>query len=86
MTITTADWWGKTPAHNDYTTAGRNLDDQERADLVRRYRGYRLPMDDAGFLAPANRPYPNDFNEWLKAAAWDPAATATPTPAAAEAT
>jgi hypothetical protein len=77
VTISTADWWGKTPVHNDYTTAGRDLNDQERSQLVWQYRGYRLPMDDAGFLAPANRPYPNDFNEWLKAAAWDPAAPAT---------
>ncbi|MDM8004527.1 MAG: SUMF1/EgtB/PvdO family nonheme iron enzyme [Phycisphaerae bacterium] len=76
-TISTADWWGKTPVHGDYTTAGRDLDDQERSDLVWHYRGYRLPMDDAGFLAPINRPYPNDFNEWLKAAAWDPLAPAT---------
>ncbi|NLE60639.1 MAG: SUMF1/EgtB/PvdO family nonheme iron enzyme, partial [Planctomycetes bacterium] len=77
VTINTTDWWGKTPAHNDHTTAGRDLNDQERSNLVRHYRGFRLPMDDAGFLAPISRPYPNEFNEWLKAAAWDPAAPAT---------
>lgn len=77
VTISTANWWGKTPVHNDYTTAGRDMNDQERSELVWRYRGYRMPMDDAGFLASNNRPYPNDFNEWLKAAAWDPLAPNT---------
>ncbi|MBI4579452.1 MAG: SUMF1/EgtB/PvdO family nonheme iron enzyme [Planctomycetes bacterium] len=77
VTISTQDWWGKTPLHNDSVSAGRDLNDTERSDLVRRYRGYRLPMDDAGLLAGINRPYPNDFNEWLKAAAYDPNAPAT---------
>jgi formylglycine-generating enzyme required for sulfatase activity len=77
ITITTADWWGKTPVHNDRVSAGRDLNDAEREALVRRYRGYRLPMDDAGPLAGIDRPYPNDFNEWLKAAAYDPNAPAT---------
>ena len=77
VTITTQDWWGKTPVHNDRTTAGRDLNDAERSELVRRYGGYRLPMDDAGFLAGTNRPYPNDYNEWLKAASFDPHAPAT---------
>ncbi len=77
VTITTAAWWGKTTLHNDRVSAGRDLNDAERDELVRRYRGYRLPMDDAPFPAGINRPYANDFNEWLKAAAYDPNAPAT---------
>jgi len=77
VTITTAEWWGKEPAHNDDTTAGRDPNDAERTELVRVYRGYRLFMDDTGLLAPISRPDPNDFNEWLKAAAWDPDAPDT---------
>ncbi len=77
VTISTENWWGKEPAHNDRVSAGRDLNDDERAELVRRHRGYRLPMDDAGMGAPNNRPYPDDFNEWLKAAAYDPNAPDT---------
>jgi hypothetical protein len=77
VTISTADWWGKEPAHNDRVTAGRQLTDEERSTLVRSYRGYRLPMDGAPLFAPINRPDANPFNEWLKAAAFDPDAPDT---------
>ncbi len=77
VTISTADWWGKEPAHNDPYTAGRDPNAAERTELVRRYRGFRLFMDDTGLLAPISRPDPKDFNEWIKAAAWDPNAPGT---------
>lgn len=74
VTISTADWWGKTPAHDDRTTAGRGLNAAERSALVRNYRGYRLFMDGYNLGDPNNRPDANPFNEWLKASSWDPAA------------
>ncbi|MGQ9649966.1 MAG: SUMF1/EgtB/PvdO family nonheme iron enzyme [Phycisphaerae bacterium] len=77
VTISTIDWWGKEPLHDDPYTAGRNPNAAERTELVRRYRGYRLFMDDTGLLAPISRPDAKDFNEWLKAAAWDPNAPDT---------
>lgn len=45
----------------------RDLSAAERQSLVDNFRGFRLPMDDQSQTASA-------FNEFYKAAAWDPAA------------
>ena len=62
VTISTADW------------ATRDLNDTERQDLVENYHGFRLPMDDlasgTGYIGAQE----SSFNEWYKAAAYDPAA------------
>ncbi|MCH8992393.1 MAG: SUMF1/EgtB/PvdO family nonheme iron enzyme, partial [Acidobacteria bacterium] len=47
--------------------AVRPMNDAERTTLVDECRGYRLPMDHHADQA-------SFFNEWYKAAAWDPAA------------
>ena len=49
---------------------GRDLNDEERLSLVEGCRGFRLPMDDAASAGNG----PSAFNEWLKAAAFDPGA------------
>ena len=52
------------PVVIDATSWGvRDLNEDERLDLVEDYAGYRLPMDHAS--AGASR-----YNEWYKAAAW----------------
>ncbi|MCP4590075.1 MAG: formylglycine-generating enzyme family protein [bacterium] len=65
------DWYPVTAA--DFPSSG--LTTSERLDLVRDYRGYRLPMDgiSAGMWNNVAAPY----NEWYKAAAFDPAAPDT---------
>jgi formylglycine-generating enzyme required for sulfatase activity len=64
-TISTAAW------------AVRDLTASERGHLVMSYRGFRLPMDEldtaTGWVGQQVRP----FNEWYKAAAYDPAAPNT---------
>jgi len=66
VTISSCDWWGTddTDIHLSPQPGARDLNEDERADLINNYRGYRLPMDDG--LATANT-----YNEWYKAAAWD---------------
>jgi formylglycine-generating enzyme required for sulfatase activity len=65
VTISTADW------------ATRDLTRTERARLALGYTGFRLPMDEldaaTGWVGQQVRP----FNEWYKAAAYDPSAPLT---------
>lgn len=63
VVISSADW------------ANRDLNDAERELLASAYLGYRLPMDnlpaaDVGYIGEQE----NAFNEWYKAAAYDPLA------------
>ena len=58
-----ADWHPATISTADWQT--RDLNSAERQALVDNYRGFRLPMDDQASTASA-------FNEFYKAAAWDP--------------
>jgi formylglycine-generating enzyme required for sulfatase activity len=73
------DWYAITAS--DWSANG--LLDEERLDLVRNYRGYRLPMDgvnvDAGTTGVAHswNIDANPYNEWYKAAAFDPNAPDT---------
>ncbi|GJM23978.1 MAG: hypothetical protein DHS20C16_03930 [Phycisphaerae bacterium] len=55
----------------------RDLNASERAAWVRQYRGYRLLMDEGGTSVGASNAVPRRFNEWYKAAAFDPAAPDT---------
>ena len=63
--------------------SSNGLLESERLDLVRNYRGYRLPMDgvnvDFGTTGVAHswNMDANPYNEWYKAAAFDPAAPDT---------
>ncbi len=50
----------------------RDLNDTERADLIQNYRGYRLPMDDGANNVNSFTDGADAYNEWYKAAAWDP--------------
>jgi formylglycine-generating enzyme required for sulfatase activity len=61
-TITLADW------------TARDLNDAERQALVNQYAGFRLPMDNLAVQAGWIGSQAGDFNEWYKAAAYDPAA------------
>ncbi len=73
VTISTCDWWG-TDDTTTYLTpraAARDLNDDERWDLVCNYAGYRLPMDQGTETSAA-------FNEWYKAATWDDRPPADP--------
>jgi len=56
------------------TNAVRDLTAAERAALVQGYRGFRLLMDQGGSSVGATNAVPRPFNEWFKAAAYDPAA------------
>jgi formylglycine-generating enzyme required for sulfatase activity len=56
------------------TYATRDLDDEERWALVHDLRGFRLPMDGGGTAVGSVNAVPRAFNEWYKAAAYDPAA------------
>jgi formylglycine-generating enzyme required for sulfatase activity len=60
---TGADWHPVTIGTADWQT--RDLNAAERQALVDDYEGFRLPMDDQASTASA-------YNEWYKAAAWDP--------------
>lgn len=60
---TGADWHPVTISTADWQT--RDLNAAERQALVDDYQGFRLPMDDQASTASA-------YNEWYKAAAWDP--------------
>ncbi len=50
----------------------------ERAALIRGYRGYRLLMDQGGTEVGAVNAAAKPFNEWYKAAAYDPDAPDVP--------
>lgn len=63
QSITDADW------------STRDLNDAERETLVRFYRGFRLPMDDGWSNALAAEDQADAYNEWFKAAAWNPLLT-----------
>lgn len=52
----------------------RDLNDEERCDLVTHYRGFRLPMDHGGFAIGSANAEARPYNEWFKAAAFDPGA------------
>jgi hypothetical protein len=73
------DWYAITAS--DWSANG--LLDEERLDLVRNYRGYRLPMDGANVdyggpgVAHSWNMDANPYNEWYKAAAFDPNAPDT---------
>lgn len=56
------------------TNIARDLNASERWALVRDYRGWRLPMDGGETATGAVNARPRAFNEWYKAAAYDPAA------------
>ncbi|MBU0717706.1 MAG: formylglycine-generating enzyme family protein [Planctomycetes bacterium] len=58
-------WHPTTISDGDWVEG--DLTDLERATLARDYRGYRLPMDHQSETA-------STYNEWYKAAAWDPTA------------
>jgi len=60
VTITTEDWLLRDP------------NDEERQLLVDTIRGYRLPMDNLGIGQKYMNAPENVFNEWYKAAAYDP--------------
>ncbi len=70
------------PSHEDWfpvTTdkinwLARDLNDDERARLVAQHRGFRLPMDNLGYGSGPISFQENPYNEWYKAAAYDPAA------------
>ncbi len=64
VTISTVDW------------VGRDLSDAERLALVG-YLGFRLPMDNLGLQNGYVDGQPNPYNEWYKAAAYDPNAPGT---------
>lgn len=57
--------------------SGRDLNDDERAVLVANYNGYRLAMDNLGTVSGPIGQQENKYNEWYKAAAYDPAAPDT---------
>jgi formylglycine-generating enzyme required for sulfatase activity len=62
VTILTADW------------STRDLNAAEREELTEDFRGFRLPMDNVGLITGVLDLQANDFNEWYKAAAFDPSA------------
>ena len=76
------DWYAITAS--DWVNQG--LLPEDRFELVRRYRGYRLPMDGVNVdntgpgVAHSWNIATNPYNEWYKAAAWDPNAPDTVRP------
>jgi formylglycine-generating enzyme required for sulfatase activity len=54
------------------TNAMRDLTEAERLEWVTEFRGFRLPMDQGGTAVGAVNAVPRPYNEWYKAAAWDP--------------
>lgn len=61
VTISAADW------------AVRDLNDEESLALITGFRGYRLPMDDGSANFDPSADLADTYDEWFKAAAWDPA-------------
>ena len=71
-----ADWHPVTISGANW--ALRDLNAAERQDLVDNFPGFRLPMENVGFASAtwlSNQE--NTYNEWYKAAAYDPAAPGT---------
>lgn len=70
----TVEYWHPVTIAYSAWNSPRDLDQFERQSLVANYRGFRLPMDNKptgeGYLSNEENPY----NEWFKAAAYDPAA------------
>lgn len=60
------------------TNQARDLNDSERSALVQNFSGFRLPMDQGGTAVGAVDAVPRPYNEWYKAAAFDPAAPDIP--------
>ena len=60
------------------TNALRDLTEAERSEWVSEFRGFRLLMDQGGTAVGAVNAVPLPFNEWYKAAAWDPEAPDVP--------
>ncbi|MCG8403708.1 MAG: SUMF1/EgtB/PvdO family nonheme iron enzyme [Phycisphaerales bacterium] len=73
--VTTGDDIGGT---QQATNLARDLDDGERCALVRNHRGFRFLMDQGGIAVGGTNAVPRPFNEWYKAAAYDPAAPDVP--------
>ncbi len=69
---TVEDWYPVTISKIEW--AERDLTDAERQDLVENYAGFRLPMDNIGLQNGFIDGQPNAYNEWYKAAAYDPGA------------
>lgn len=69
------DWYPVTISKIIWST--RDLNDAERQALVDNYAGFRLPMDDIGLADGYIDGQPNAYNEWYKAAAYDPGAPNT---------
>jgi hypothetical protein len=62
--------WG--PRSNGLIWPSRDLNDDERAQLVANCRGFRLPMDNLGASVGTIPQQENGYNEWYKAFAYDP--------------
>ncbi len=60
------------------TNAARDLSSVEREALVTEYSGFRLLMDQGGTTVGASNAVPRPYNEWYKAAAYDPGAPDIP--------
>jgi formylglycine-generating enzyme required for sulfatase activity len=60
------------------TNAMRDLTEAERLEWVTEFRGFRLLMDQGGTDVGADNAVPRPYNEWYKAAAWDPDAPDVP--------
>lgn len=60
------------------TNLARDLNDDERCAWVAGFRGYRMLMDQGGTAVGATNAVPRPYNEWYKAAAYDPAAPDIP--------
>jgi formylglycine-generating enzyme required for sulfatase activity len=70
-----ADWRPVTITSKAWST--RDLNDAERQSLVDNIRGFRLPMDNVGTIIGFLDQQENIYNEWYKAAAFDPRAPDT---------
>jgi formylglycine-generating enzyme required for sulfatase activity len=73
--VTIGDEIGGTQAN---TYAVRDLTAAEREELVTDFAGYRLPMDQGALLVGSVNAVARPYNEWFKAAAYDPAAPDVP--------
>ncbi len=71
------DWHPVTISTSDWQT--RDLNSSERLNLVSNYDGFRLPMDNQGVLTGWISNQVDIYNEFYKAAAYDPAAPSSRT-------
>ena len=60
------------------TNAVRDLTEAERLEWITHFRGFRLLMDQGGTAVGATNAVPRPYNEWYKAAAYDPDAPDLP--------